>query len=317
MALEHYITELLYRYTCVVIPGFGAFLTQTKSSVLDTDTHTLHPPTKMLSFNEQLTSNDGLLVSYISKVEKTSYEVMSQKVDHVSTEWKRRLRNNEKLELPHIGELWLNENSKVQFQPSAQVNYLTTSFGFSSLPSSPTLRENLKERVVVLEEKVPFAFTPEKRKEYSFRPYLKYAALFLLALATGLTGFRAYQEIQGQQQLVKEEAQQKISKQIQEATFFGNRPMELPTFTLDVIAKKDLEKGTHHVIAGAFRVKANADRKIRQLNRLGFEASYLGANDFGLHMVAYSSHDDPKEALNALKHVRRTHSSDAWLKSIK
>ncbi|WP_422082678.1 SPOR domain-containing protein [Ulvibacterium sp.] len=317
MALEHYITELLYRYNCVVIPGFGAFLTQTKSSVLDTDTHTFHPPTKMLSFNEQLTSNDGLLVSYISKAEKTSYELMSQKVGRISEEWKTGLRNNEKLELPHIGELWLNESGRIQFQPSQQINYLTSSFGFSSFPSSPVLREDLKERVVVLEEKVPFAFTPEKRKEYSFRPYLKYAAVFLLALATGLTGFRSYQEARNQEQLAREEAQQQVSKRIQEATFFGNRPMELPTFTLDVIAKKGLRRGTHHVIAGAFRVRSNADKKIQQLNQLGFEASYLGTNDFGLHMVAYSSHDDPKEALNALKHVRRTHSGDAWLKSVK
>ncbi len=317
MALEHYITELLYRYNCVVIPGFGAFLTQTKSSVLDTTTHTFSPPTKMLSFNEQLTSNDGLLVSYISKVEKTSYEAMSQKVDRVSEEWKTRLRNNEKLELPHIGELWLNESGKVQFQPYDQVNYLTSSFGFSSFPSSPILRENLKEHVVVLEQKVPFAFTPEKRKENSFRPYLKYAAVFLLALATGLTGFRSYQEVQNRKQLVRQEAQEQISKRIQEATFFSNRPMELPTFTLDVITKKGLEKGTHHVIAGAFRFKANADKKIQQLNQLGFRASYLGTNTFGLHMVAYSSHNDPKEALEALKQVRRTHSSDAWLKSVK
>lgn len=317
MVLEHYITELLYRYHCVVIPGFGAFLTQSKSSVLDVDTHTLHPPTKMLSFNEQLTSNDGLLVSYISESEKTSYEVMSQKVNRISEEWKARLRKNEKLELPHIGELWLNENGKIQFQPSQQINYLTSSFGFSSFPSSPVLRENLKERIVVLEEKVPFAFTPEKRKEYSFRPFLKYAAVFLLALATGLTGFLSYQEARNQQQLAREEAQQQVSKRIQEATFFGNRPMELPTFTLEVIAKKTLRKGTHHVIAGAFRVRDNADKKIRQLKQLGFEASYLGTNDFGLHMVAYSSHENPKEALTALKHVRRTHSGDAWLKSVK
>ncbi|RKN82720.1 HU domain-containing protein [Ulvibacterium marinum] len=317
MALEHYITELLYRYDCVVIPGFGAFLTQTKSSILDTTTHTFHPPTKMLSFNKQLTSNDGLLVSYISKVEKISYEATSQKIDRISKEWSTRLQKNEKLELPNLGELWLNEIGKIQFQPYEQVNYLTSSFGFSSFPSSPVLRENLKERVVVLEEKVPFAFTPEKRKEYSFRPYLKYAAVFFLALATGLTGFRSYQEAQNREQLARQEAQEQISKRIQEATFFSNRPMELPTFTLDVVTKKGLVKGTHHVIAGAFRFRANADKKIQQLNQLGFKASYLGANAFGLHMVAYSSHNDPKKALEALKQVRRTHSSDAWLKSVK
>jgi len=319
MVLENYIAELLYRYNCVVVPGFGAFLTQTQSSVLDTDTRTVYPPTKMLSFNGQLTTNDGLLVSYVSGSEKTSYEDMLEKINGIAKEWLGRLQRLEKLELAGIGELWINGDGKIQFHPFEKINYLTSSFGLTPLPSSPVLRETLKEKAAVLEEKAPLAFTPEKRKEYSLRPYLKYAAIFLLAMATGLTGFRSYQESLNQEKLARQEAQQQISKKIQEATFFGNKPLELPTFTLDVISNKSTieKKGMHHVIAGAFRFKANADKKIQQLGELGFAASYLGTNDFGLHMVAYSSHSDPKEALSALKHVRRAHSSDAWLKSVK
>ena len=50
MTLEHYISELLYRYNCVVVPGFGAFLTQSHSAVIDENTHTLYPPTKTIGF---------------------------------------------------------------------------------------------------------------------------------------------------------------------------------------------------------------------------------------------------------------------------
>ncbi|NNG09397.1 MAG: SPOR domain-containing protein, partial [Arenibacter sp.] len=65
MGTEHYIAELLYRYNCVIVPEFGAFLTQMKSAVINDTTNSFYPPSKIVSFNEQLSSNDGLLVSYM------------------------------------------------------------------------------------------------------------------------------------------------------------------------------------------------------------------------------------------------------------
>jgi hypothetical protein len=59
MQLETYISDLLYRYDCVTIPGFGAFLTQRVSAKIHESTHTFYPPKK-----------DGLLANYIAEVEK-------------------------------------------------------------------------------------------------------------------------------------------------------------------------------------------------------------------------------------------------------
>ncbi len=320
MGVEHYLNELLYRYNCVVIPGFGAFLTQKKSATLHKASHTLYPPTKILSFNSQLTSNDGLLVSYMADAEKTDYESMLQKVSETVSVWRKRLQSGEQLVLPNIGDLRMNKEGKVQFQPSEQVNYLTSSFGLASFKSAPVTREILKEEVVAMEEQVPFLVTPEKRENTSFRPYLKYAAIFLLALSTGFTGYRAYQNNLENRQLAQEEAQEQVSKQIQEATFFDTTPMELPPLTLKTIKKArafDSSKKVHHIIAGAFRFQKNADKKIRQLTRIGFNASYLGINESGLHIVSYDSYTDADEALTALRNIKATQSPDAWLKSVK
>ena len=324
MGIAHYLNELLYRYNCVVIPGFGAFLTQKKSAVLHKDSNTFYPPTKLLSFNKQLTSNDGLLVSYMAHAEKKGYEFMLQSVNDTVADWNAVLKKGDNVNLPNIGKLWKNTDGKVQFQPSEKINYLTSSFGLAPFVSSPVTREVLKEEVVELEEKIPFIITPESRKKHSLKPYLKYAAIFLLALSTGLTGYRAYQNGITNQQLAQEEAQEQVTKQIQEATFFDTAPLELPALNLDVksVEKKVLvlnEKSEkiHHIIAGAFRYRTNADKKIRQLKRRGFEPSYIGTNKFGLHVVAYESFADPKEALRELKRIRRTQSRDAWLKSVK
>lgn len=280
MALEHYLKELLYRYNCVVIPGFGAFLTQKKSAVLHKASNTFYPPTKVLSFNKQLTSNDGLLVSYMAQAEKTGYETMLRSVNDTVANWNTLLKKGDRLALPNIGELWQNSEGKLQFQPAEKVNYLTESFGMAPFVSKPVTREVLKEEVVQLEEKIPFTITPESRSSSTIRPYLKYAAIFLLALSTGLAGYTTYQNGVASNQLAQEEAQEQVSKHIQEATFFDTSPLELPVLNLDVTTtEKALTKTpaksqkVHHIIAGAFRFKTNADKKIRQLKRRGFNPS--------------------------------------------
>jgi len=261
----------------------------------------------------------------MAHAEKKGYEFMLQSVNETVADWNTALKKGDSVNLSNIGQLWTNTDGKLQFQPSEKVNYLTSSFGLAPFVSSRVTREVLKEEVIELEETIPFMITPERRKENSFRPYLKYAAIFLLALSTGLTGYKTYQNGVTNQQLAQEEAQEQITRHIQEATFFDSTPLELPSLNLDVknVEKEVVEtpeivtEKSHHIIAGAFRFRKNAEKKIRQLKRRGFEPSYIGTNNFGLHVVAYESYADPKEALKALKRIRISQSSDAWLKSVK
>ena len=312
MRLEHYIEELLYRYNCVIVPEFGAFLTQTKSAFIKEATHTFYPPSKIISFNEQLKSNDGLLVSYVADAEKTTYEDMLQRMTTFGKNWKNQLERGESIFLGTIGKLWLSKEGKILFEPSNQVNYLTTSFGLSSCVSAKITREILKEEVEKLEENIPFIITPEQRDKKEFRPYLKYAAVVFFGLALGLSGFRFYNENLASQQLVQKNAQQQVSKHIEEATFFDAAPLELPALNLN--AKVEVEaKTTYYIVAGAFKVKDNADKKINQLKEKGFNASYIGVNKFGFHVVSFDSFTEVDKALNYLRTIKRTESSDAWL----
>ncbi len=315
MRAERYIEELLYRYHCVVVPDFGAFLTQTKSAEINLASNTLYPPTKIVSFNEQLSKNDGLLVSYMAGANHVPYEEMLEEVSLIVKDWKKRLKDGDAIELFGVGKLWHNPDGKMLFEPENKINYLTSSFGLSSFVAAPIKREVLKEEVEVLEERIPFIITPEKREaSSSFRPLLKYAAVVLLALSTGFTGYQFYNRVQFNNEIASQDAQEQVSRYIQEATFFDSEPMELPAFNIHI---KKTERGSHHVIAGAFRVRKNADKKIAALKKKGYNAVHIGTNKFGLHQVAYASFEDSKEALAFLKQIRRTESVDAWLLSEK
>ncbi len=314
MRIDSYIEKLLFEYNCVVVPGFGAFLAHSKSAEIDLSTKTLVPPAKSISFNAQLSKNDGLLVSHIAKEKKLGYEEMLQEVEEVSNTWNKRLSLGESIELYGIGKLFHNKDQKIQFQPENKVNFLTSSFGLTSFAATPIQREVLKEEVQELEEKIPFIITPEVRETTSFRPWLKYAAVILLAVSLGVTGYRTYGDLQQKQVAAQQDAQQEVSRLIQEATFFESAPLELPAVAIEV-TKRHL--GKHHVIAGAFREEPNAEKRVEQLKEKGFNAFYLGVNKYGLHQVAYDSFDDPKEALAFLRKVKATESKDAWLLSEK
>ena len=125
MQLETYISDLLYRYECVIVPDFGAFLTQRESAKVHESTNAFYPPKKVLSFNEQIQKNDGLLVHYIADVEKIPFEAALNKIQKRIKSLKSYLIQGETLSFENIGELFLNNESKIQFEPSYHLNYLT------------------------------------------------------------------------------------------------------------------------------------------------------------------------------------------------
>lgn len=307
MQLETYISDLLYRYDCVTVPEFGAFLTHRVSAKIHESTHAFYPPKKALSFNEQLQNNDGLLANYIADVEKIPYEVAVEKVAKHVKSIKSYLVEGETIAFENIGELLLNKEGKINFEPSLHINYLTDAFGLSQFTSSDITREVYKEEVVALENVIPITITPEKRKSPS---YLKYAAIALIALTVGSFVASNYyvNQIETHNQLAQEEANQRLEVKVQEATFIIDNP--LPAATLSVERQ---QTGNYHIVAGAFRVEANSDKKVNQLRALGYQARKIGANKYGLHEVVYASYSDRLEALQALKQVKREHNRDAWL----
>jgi nucleoid DNA-binding protein len=319
MPLENYISELLYRYNCVVIPNFGAFLAHEVPARINTDINTFYAPSKALAFNGQLKGNDGLLVSYIAESEKTTYDKALSKISKTVEDWKAILEKGEKVKLMPLGSIWYNAEHTIQYDPAQEVNYLTTSFGLTDMHSLPMVREELQQDVAALEEKIPFVISPEVRKQGAIRPYIKYAAIFLLAFSTGMTGYQFYKERQATMQFVEKEASEQVNKQIQEATFFDAQPLELPTITVEATAVGSDSKSsaTHHIIAGAFRYKGNAERKIRQLQDQGYPAAYYGINAYGLHMVSYDRYENAGNALQVLRKIKREQSPDAWLLSEK
>ena len=305
MQLETYISDLLYRYECVTIPEFGSFLTQYVSATIDSESNTFSSPKKALSFNEQIQQNDGLLAHYIADVEKIPFEVANKKIAKRVKLLKSYLTQGETLTFKNIGEIVFNNEGKILFEPTYHLNYLTDAFGLSQLVVPAVTREELKKEAKKIERVIPITVTPEKRKS---KPYLKYAAVALIALTLGGFGASKFyvDQIETHNQLAQEEATKLLDTKIQQATFSLN---PLPAITLNVTK----QIGNYHIVAGAFRIEENCDKKVKQLKKEGFRARKIGVNKYGLHQVAYSSYEDRLDALQALRNIKKTHNKEAWL----
>ncbi|UZO81656.1 SPOR domain-containing protein [Aquimarina sp. ERC-38] len=320
-----YLKDLLYRYDCVILPGFGAFLSQRKPAFIQENSQHFYPPSKVISFNEQLQHNDGLLANYIASVEKCSFKEAVDKIEIYVTNLKNSLYNQE-VYLKNIGAFFTSGEGRLQFKPDSQTNFLPEAFGLSSITTPAVIlqapeREVLKEQVEVLEEKTPIAFTPEKRKE---RNYSRYAAT--AAIIIGITGLLSYTGIQWRNSQVADanfmtrtEVAKDMDHLIQEATFEISNP--LPAINLAVAnlkEKKTTESSTvygykYHIVAGAFRIKENAINRKEHLQANGYQARLIGKNKYGLHQVVYNSYATRYEALQALKNIKHSENRRAWL----
>ena len=310
MQIEKHISDLLYRYQCVTVPGFGAFLTETISAHVTGSASSFFPPKKVVSFNANVKNNDGLLANHVALQEKMSYELAVIKIGDVVNEWTYLLQNRNRVVLKNIGEISVNNEMNWVFEPANTVNYLTDSFGLTPFVSPEITREVLKQEVEALEEKAPIIFTPERKRDYS---YLKYAAIFVVMLGAGGFGYKTYydQQIETKTLAVQKNVQEKVQQQIQEATFVISAPVE--AVELSVAAPVE-EKMPYHLVAGAYRSEVNANKAIAELKAAGFEnAKMLPINKHNLYPVVYGSFKNLNEAQTERKNIQKSHNAEAWL----
>lgn len=310
MQIEKHISDLLYRYQCVTVPGFGAFLTETVSAHVTGSASSFFPPKKVVSFNANVKNNDGLLANHVALQEKMSYELAVIKIGDVVNEWTYLLQNRNRVMLKNIGEISVNNEMNWVFEPANTVNYLTDSFGLTPFVSPEITREVLKQEVEALEEKAPIIFTPERKRDYS---YLKYAAIFVVMLGAGGFGYKTYydQQIETKTLAVQKNVQEKVQQQIQEATFVISAPVEAVELS---VASPVEEKMPYHLVAGAYRSEVNANKAISELKAAGFEnAKMLPINKHNLYPVVYGSFKNLNEAQTERKNIQKSHNAEAWL----
>ncbi|WP_093369369.1 HU domain-containing protein [Psychroflexus sediminis] len=311
MRVEEYIQDLLYRYECVIVPGLGAFVTQKNTSIYHADSHKFSPPSRKLTFNKAIQNHDGLLAETIAKGESMDFESAKHKIQLFVNDFQTALNLEKVIDIPRLGRFHQDKEGKVSFEPDAYVNYFIESFGLDDI-TLDTISQSLEE-IKGQEDssvKVRKLDTSSSTERKNNKAYLRYAAVGVIAL--GLAGFAGLYQyntyVISHNDAQAQKAESLLQDKIQSAEF-SYTLSELPLST----TKLETLKPKYHIIAGAFRVKSNANRKVELLRAQGYKASMIGENAYGLHQVAFDSYVQKEEALSQLRTIKATENPEAWL----
>lgn len=301
--MTQYISALLYRYQCVIVPGFGAFITEIQSSFYDKGKQSFFPPEKRISFNKNIINNDGLLMNHIAIEEGISHEDAMTKINSVLEDWANTLQSFGKLDLDTIGSFQLNEENNLVFTPIKNQNYLATSFGLSSVSVNCILRES-SDNVIQ---------SPSVAKQSSKYNFFKYASVIVLTLGIGSVlvqnGYTAY--VNDQTLTIENNVQNEIQNKLQQATFIIEPSIESISLPVEAIKKESLN---YHIVASAFRSADNAATEVQKLKAKGYEnASFLDKNKYGMYPVLYGSFSTQEEAQNHLRKIHHSVNREAWI----
>tara|TARA_B100000989_G_C19520124_1_gene463742 strand:- start:1575 stop:2480 length:906 start_codon:yes stop_codon:yes gene_type:complete len=298
MEIAAHIHYLLYRHDCVSLPGFGAFLVGHKEAYFDAEQQLYHPPSKVLSFNEQLQYNDGILASHMATVQQCSYERSVLDIHHHIISWKERVQKG-RLHIASLGVFETNAEGKLVFSADHGLNFLAASYALPQLDVQPISRSTAQAVTAPV-----FTLAPQQSSTFVRKAML--AASFLVLLALGVNHVQDQQTdaIWQQEQALRENARAHATAAIYDLG-------ELPT--LSVIAPHPATIG-YHVIAGSFRSQNNADRLVTSLRRKGYyQAARLPKTTNGFHQVSFAAYASQREAYNAKAGILEDNYPDAWV----
>lgn len=342
-----YITELLFDHECVIIPGFGAFITKEVPATLDYVNHSLTPPTKELAFNGQLTSDDGLLVGYVAQREGVTSTEAAKMVHDFAMSSLAVIEASSVLRLDGMGVLSRVTNKGYVFQLDSELNLFGDAYGLTTLKVQPVYRKETYQNIAVqiateqkekntpitaIDEKPepgPHRVTRHNYKWFRAAAYSLVVAMFLVLLGWGAD--KTDSRFASWNPFFYASPNEFIAKHIGSSIFnveptvvlniekVGAMLIEPETETsyienVNPELLKPVDDRVYYIIGSSLKNEKDAKRCVNKFKKQGFEnAEALPMNDKGNIRVAYESVMGYTVAIKRLEIIKTENNADAWL----
>lgn len=329
MDIAFYISELLFENDCVIIPGFGGFVTHYAPARIHPVNHSFLPPSKNILFNSKLVRDDGLLIDHIAQKQNVNYAQAKSLVEDYTLELIGKLSAGEVARFKNIGNLQRDTLGKLLFSPDDSVNYLEEAFGLPGFVSPPVARESVKNRMeakFIDRKPVPVRESGQRKRIWA------YAAIVPVLLILGWFVFFGNFKFNNTQQTgiltlpdselhysSTSQPEQKVMDVITpplESLDLSEPGQADPNLSSEETAASEappLIMKKYFIVGGAFGVEQNAEKFLAILRKKGYAAERAGLSPSGLHMVSYFSTADKSEALVNLEIIRNQDNPSAWL----
>ncbi len=338
--IDQYISFLLYSHECLVVPGFGAFLTRYYPAEINHATQMMRPPSKRVSFNKRIHENDGLLAKTISKEENISYQQALESIDISVRSWKRMLADGNKVKLEGIGRLYTNDSNNILFSPAIDLNYDVHSFGLGIFRSPAINRD------IAIKKSISSAITAHKKekkegiKKKKKRKSIRWAAVLIPVAVISISGILYLAgdlpEVKNFSGWVPFSQSSKPAEEPLEKVDIKTTPVEVKKHEVPASESNDPEAEEvnvktvkpvasipvspsntslvkpYHIIVGSFKELRNAENYVSQLRAQGYGA-YIANGNNGFHRVSTGNFATRNEAATELLQVKNKLNPTSWV----
>lgn len=341
---------------CVIVPGLGGFMAHSIAAHYDEREQQFMPPCRQLGFNPQLRLNDSLLVQSYIEVYDLSYPEALRLIEREVEELKLHLTNQGCYYLTNIGELRINVEGHLEFEPDAAGLITPALYGLSplkiqpfkelplSVAATPTLESAYNDkhseavtiklswiRNVVAAAAAVVAFllmsTPISNSDVPLgndsyaqtNVQEKTKAMELGALTVpGMS--TSVNQVQDMQKAIEIQEKEEIPEDVPETVEENNLQPEESNVAANQQPKADevpADKTYYCIVLASQVSKRNADSYVDQLQRNGFTEAKVTSGS-GMRRVVYGNYPTENAAYNELRAYRKSHFfQEAWVMKVK
>ncbi|NPD85811.1 hypothetical protein HNS38_13640 [Lentimicrobium sp. L6] len=328
MDLAAHIGNLVRENEMVIIPGLGAFLTNSYSSKVHAISYKVTPPGRHIAFNSKINDNDGFLAHSLVKKNQYNYKEALQLIETFADFCQTEIQDGGKISFENLGLLSMNRNGHIEFSPDLSVNYDDSYFGLPDIMAQPILRNRNHQPVITLHPEA-------KKKIKNSAPIIRRIAAIALPLmilsvlawfikepignyfqqSASIISIETDSSVPADSETKTEEAKQDNTADISKERVAIKIIEEAVLAEPEMIVNEQTQniKGSFHIICGAFGEKKFADKLLSELETEGFEAYIAGQNKNGLYRISAANFSNRKKAVEQLKWFQANKNKSAWL----
>lgn len=318
--ISRYITDLLYRHDCVIVPGLGGFILQYEPARHLATMNTFLPPAREVTFNSLLQKDDGLLVNYVSSADHISYSEAKAFVASYVNGLLESIEEGREVSLPGIGTLRHTSEKSLLFRPLPGANFHEHSFGLAPVIAQPVYPVPAKP----LHARKPAPRTDRKprpattKAPASVKWAIGVSVPVILFLLWGILFPASFQDTYSSYSsfVPRSPGSSSAMEKTPATDPQPSATVSFPQVTVQEIAQPEevsVSELKYHVIGGVFRSMTNAERYIECLKSMGYDARLVGTNPQGHHRVSFGSFGTMGEAEKFLLHIQARENPSAWI----
>jgi hypothetical protein len=324
MKIDSHISELLNDHDCVIVPGMGGFIRGNPQGGINSERQSHELASKIISFNNFLTHNDGLLAEHIARCENLEFNEALKEIKTYVRQYHQEVDSGKKFSIGQVGILYADDGRNVRFEPFKDSNnesnspeqtmepvmMLEKEFSISDSPF-----ESIENIPVNQESKIVNPESPKSNRAYKM---LSIGGIFFLLLLMCFVALRkvyllswnTFSRTSSIGTITK--GTEEVHLPAPQETTINVKSSESATKDSDRSAiasspeKLQDKKYVHnfYIVAGTFHSIENAIRLESELKSQGFSDATIIDTTTPLKMVSFSSYSTRETAMQELSRFK-------------